>query len=1028
MRAMPDPRDPRFSAGEVHQPVNIPGLPPAGQIELLPAGTNVSAEASDNVFDWIEADLRRNARSTIDAPVLSGALDSTPESVAIQGEIGLITPFKADPTRQGGAQWIGSSAAPTRAIQRLSAVAAAEAERRALRWYSAKNAGITPVSQGDADFVDLRDSQILADRFGEDGQWTPTSNADIRKLESQALRAQNIAPGSADSPRRRDAPLRRMPGRVRAEEIDQVLAAIEAEGITAPREDPRFREMEEAALFVRGVPRREPYEGDPSMVEGRSMGGGSWGGIAPYGPIELLTSDARGRIAPVNVYPGESAGQVRTIDEDATAYWDREEDPTLGKLAQEARSNARTGVITALALDELKKRGRFRNATDTELQALRPTRKNAPNTLQGFMVQAGSRPVGADSLLKDLENGNISLSLGNGGKLVQLSPEEAAAQLNQVVATALDPNNPAITVNPGGRFSRNSALPELYLQRGNDIRRLAMAMSPDGTPSLMVREWAPVYDPGVETTVQVAKRNSLGQPTVEPNNTALYRVGLSTNQDNSIVKEELAKLLPGVGTATQLTPRMGARPLLQRQARGEFEILLQDQGEMRSLTPQEADIALNQLVRRAVDPADGLLTVDPSSRIVVPGEAATGGVRPPQLQIRRPDGSTERLIVSVRPGPNPEPLVQLPEVSREVGPTFLNSDINVRMAGAKRDPGQDLYPVMSELTDAAFSEGAPVASTQRITRELMAGLVRGGRNRDGSIRPPMAPADAANTVLGIVARQSTSPTVRGDYRNAVKSALIELTGGESRLGPELTAPAATYTGLAEVLDFARGLNQGERTRRTIPEGDIRARLRPRIRLAEESGSDGYALADELQDPIRQALQDEMIARDFAGYGQRGVTDDADLNDLDSDSYLAAFSRDPDGNGLPGEAPKIAADVEYGPAINELVAASAFQPLSSSSLAGKRSISELGPVDRALQKQAELLADAAIRAGSATGRPVLRQRIINTPDGPRVVRSRGEQRFNGLTEDQLRAVAAQMADPPVRGGSQRDLVNYGFGWY
>jgi hypothetical protein len=959
MRAMPDPRDPRYTAGEVYQPVNIPGLPPA------------------------------------------------------------VTPFKADPARQGGVQWVGTPMGPARAVQNLSTVAADEEAGRAQRWYEAKMAGIEPVSRGDADLVRVRDSQILTDRLEEAGRWVPTSDADAQRLEQMAARVQNVATGSNDAPRRADAPLRRRLGQIRAEEIDQVIAALEAQGVTDAREDPRFREMEEAALFVRGVPRRETYAGDPSQIEGQASGGGSWGGISPYGPVELLTSDARGRISRVNVYPGESTGQVRTIDPDATAIWDKEEDPTLGKLAQEARGDARTGVITALALQELARSRRFREATPSELQVLAPARGKAQNTLKGFMVQAGSRPYGANQLLEDLEKGKITLSIGNGGSLTQLDPERANALLSDVVNTALDPNNPRITIGQGGRFGRDSSLPELYVQRGGDIRRLAMGMSPDGAPSLLVREWAPVYDPGVETQVEVAKRNSLGQPIVVPQNTALYRVGRATNQDNAAVKQGLAEILPGAGTATQLSPLMGVRPLVQRQQRGEFDVLMRDAEGVRVLAPQEVEAQLSALVGRAMSPDDPMVAVDQATGMILPGQGATRSNPAPQVFVRRPDGRTDRIVLSVRPGPNPEPLVRLPGQQVEVGPTFLNSDINVRMTGAKRDPDQDLYPVMNELTGAAFAEGAPVASTQRVTRELMAGLVRD---------KGYTPVEAANTVLGIVAQQSESPTVRMDYRNAVKSALIELTGGESRLGPEVAVEPASYTGLAAVLDFARGLNQRERSGRVVPLGDVRERIRPRVRLAEESGEANYDPADEMRDPIQRALQDEMAARDFGGYSRGGSTAEDDLNDLDSDAYVNAYSRLREESGLTGESPRGVNEVDYGPSLTEIVAAGAYEPLSSSSLAGRRSMSESGPIDRALRKQAELLAEAAIRAGGATARPTVTQQVINTPEGPRIVRARGEEQLPGRTPAQMREAAARMANPPIREGLTWDRVNYGSGWY
>lgn len=959
MRGMPDPRDPRYTAGEVYQPVNIPGLPPA------------------------------------------------------------VTPFKIDPARQGGVQWVGTPMGPARAVQNLSAAAADEEAGRAQRWYEAKMAGIEPVSRGDADFVRVRDSQILADRLEDAGRWVPTSDADAQRLEQAAARVQNIATGSNDAPRRADAPLRRRPGQIRAEEIDQVIAALEAQGVADAREDPRFREMEEAALFVRGVPRRETYAGDPSQIEGQSSGGGSWGGISPYGPVELLTTDARGRINRVNVYPGESTGQVRTIDPDATAIWDREEDPTLGKLAQEARGDARTDVITALALEELARNRRYRNATPSELQVLAPARGKAQNTLKGFMVQAGSQPYGVKRLLEDLENGKITLSVENGGSLTQLDATRANALLSDVVSAALDPANPSITIGQGGRFARESSLPELYLQRGGDIRRLAMGMSPDGAPSLLVREWAPVYDPGIETQVEVAKRNSLGQPIVVPQNTALYRVGRATNQDNAAVKQGLAEILPGVGAATQLSPLMGVRPLVQRQQRGEFEVLMRDAEGVRALAPQEVEAQLNALVGRAMSPEDPIVAIDQATGMVLPGQGATRSNPAPQVFVRRPDGRTDRIALSVRPGPNPEPLVRLPGQQVEIGPTFLNSDINVRMAGARRDQDQDLYPVMQELTGAAFSEGAPVASTQRVTRELMAGLVR---------TKGLTPVEAANTVLGVVAQQSQSPTVRKDYRNAVKSALIELTGGESRLGPEVAAEPVPYTGLAEVLDFARGLNQRERPVRVVPLGDVRERLRPRVRLAEESGEANFELPEEISDPIRRALQDEMAARDFAGYGRGGSSAEEDLNDLDSDAYAAAYSRQRGDDGSPGESPREVGEVNYGPSLTEIVAAGAYEPLSSSSLVGGRSMSESGSIERALQKQAELLAEAAIRAGSATSRPIVTRQVVNTPEGPRIVRKRDEERLPGRSLGQMRNSAAQMANPPVREGLTWDRVNYGTGWY
>lgn len=1052
LRGIGNPLDPRLAAGGVYQVANIPGLPPPvqGTGALNTASgfvqTGLPFEIADsgvpresNVFDWIEEDLARGLRSgrsatarALQGPNLGNAAAGRANSGAIQAEIGLFPAFKADTGRTGGAQLVGGSPAVAQTMRNLAQAAESEAARRTGLWWGAKNAGIEPVTRGDAEVVGLRDSQMRTERFGEDGRWAPTSDRDANLLEQAVARVQGVRPGSADSPRRGNAPIRRKPGKVRAEEIDQIIAELEAQGITDPRQDPRFLEMEEAARFVRSIPQREGYEGDPALIDGPSASGKSWGGINPYGPLGLTVSDAQGRVATrapgvpqlLNVYPGETTGQIRTLDKDATALWDREEDPTLGRLVQEARNEARTPVITGVGLNELTRLGRYRQATATEMQALAPERENAPNTLKGFVVQAGSRPMAASQLIEALSKPENAarLQINRNGQLVSLDPASAAAGFNRILSVALDPANPEFTITPSGRFARESAdrLPELYLEKPDGtISRLALAVSTEGNPSLLVREWAPVYESDAETKLERAKRNSLGQPIVVPEITKLYRVGRPTNQNNAAIKETLRDLLPGFRTETPLNPRSGVRPLLQGQQRGDFVVMVRDRQGSRVLSPEETEAALVGLVQQAVDPAVANVVVDPATNRIAGGA--------PQFMIQRPDGSILPMPVSVRPGPNPEPLVQLPGVTREVGPTFLNTGVRTRMEGAKLDPDQDLYPILRDLTEAAFSEGAPVASTQQVTRELMAGLMRGGKNRDGSIRQPMSAIEAANVVAKVIAERSSSPTVRGDYGNALRNAVIEFTGGESRLGSEVPAPAAKYTGLAEILDFARGLNQREGVTRVVPAGDVRELLRTRVRLAGESDDGSLDVAAELSDPVRQALQDEMAARELAGYGRGRSVDDA-LDDLESDAYLAeGIGRGVD-EGLPGESPRLSADVAGdAPTLQDLVAASAYNRFGESSLVGKRSMSERGPIENELKRQAQLLAEAAVRAGGTTSRPAMVEQVVNTPQGPQRKLARAEQRSTGLTPQMLRALAGRMAEPPVRSGSMQEWVNYGTGW-
>lgn len=988
MRSIGNPEDSRLSLGGVPQAVNIPGLPPA----------------------------------TATDPAISEL-----QSLIQSGQ----APFRDDSGREGGVQRVGTSWAPAAAMRNLAQAAEAEAARRTNLWWNAKNVGIEPVTRGDADFVGLRDSQIRTDRFDGAGKWEPTLDTDAKAIENALALTQNVRTGSADSPRRRDAPLRRRPGQVRAEEIDLVRDVLEELGVADPREDPRFLEMEEAARFVRSIPRREGYEGDPALIEGPSSSGKSWGGINPYGPLGLVVNDARGRVvtkapgAPqlVNVYPGESTGRIRNLDTDATALWDREEDPTLGRLAQEARNNARTPVITGIGLNELARAGRFRQATSTEMQALAPQREGADNTLRGFIVQAGAKPITVNQLIEKLSNprNGLQLQINRDGKRVALPPESAAAGFERILSVAMDPANPEFIVTPGGRFTRESTgqLPELYLEKQDGtISRLALGVKTDGAPSLLVREWAPVYESDATTTVDRAIRNSLGQPDVTKENTQLFRVGRPTNQNNAAIKEELADLL-GVTSQTPLNPRSSVRPLLQGQQRGDFEVLMRNGGETIALSPEEVESAIYDLAAQAADPSVSQIAVDPATGTVVGGG--------PRFMIRRPDGSVLPVPVSVRPGPSPEPLIQLPGVAREVGPTFLNTSVGTRMEGAKLDADQDLYPILKDLTEAAFSEGAPVGSKQQITRELMAGLIRGGRNRDGSVRPPMTPIEAAKVIARTIAETSPSKTARQDYGNALRGAVIESTGGESRLGAEVPAPAAQYVGLAEVLDFARGLNQRERTQRVIPAGDVRERLRTRVRLAGESGEGDLDVVRELSDPVRRALEEEMAARELAGYG-RGRAIEGGLDDLESDAYLAEGIGEGVQEGLPGESPRLGADVvEDVPTLADAVTASAYQSLANSSLVGRRSMSEKGPIENALKKQAQLLAEAALRAGGATVRPVMVEQVVNTPQGPQRRLTRGEQRSLGLTLEMLRALAGKMADPPVRGGSMQQWVNYGDGW-
>lgn len=1026
IRSIGNPADRRLFAGPAYQPANVPGLPPPVQtsgpintpdgpqqttLELGVDGSRGFTES--NVFDWIQEDLERDWRSgrSRTEQVLNarnrqqgGAI--APQEAPIQREITLYPPFKADPTQQGGIEPFDIRSYYERpgaqAIRRLNE--AVQGNRRPPR--TGETAGIEAVSRGEAEFARLPDGGLARQRLGEDGRWDPTLSRDEGAQQLQLMRTESVNPGNPDAGKRDDAPQRRKGGRVLPWEIEQVLNEIEkqyaAQGRSGDlREDPRFLEMEEAARDVRPFPRREPYEGDPSTIQGATTGGGAWGGINPYSVVDLMSSDPKGFIGKTRVHPGEQSGAIVTLDEDASALWDREKDPTLGELVRDARDEARTSVITGLAIDELRKSGRFREPSESEMKVMGPRKAGAPNTLSGFMVRAGSNPYTAGQLLAEMsrESRPVLLSVGNSGARVPLNPQEATEVLQRVMAAALDPDNPEVVIGNDGRFRQGSRLPELYLERPDgNVSRLGMAVNTAGAPTLMFREWAPVYDPGVQTEVQVARRNSLGDPYVAPKNTPLLRIGRPTNQDNVGIKEALREIIPGTGTSGVLTPPRGIRAVAQDMQRGNLQVTIDTEEGPRALAPQELQAVLQEMVSRAVDPSVPEVGVVPGTGIVVPNER---GAVPP-ITVRRADGSSERLVVRVRPGPNPEPLLQWVDRRAEVGPTFLSSDVGAYKEGLKRDPDQDLYALLPDLSAGAFSEGAPVTSTQQFMREQMAGMVRQG----------MTPVEAANLLLREVGNQSTSATVRGDARNAIQSAVIEFTGGESRLADEV--PDGARRGLAAFLELARGINQERGGKRVVPPGDVRETIRPRVRLGGEVEED---VRLELRDPIRQALEEEMAAREIAGF-TRGGGVAGELDDMDSDSFLADAMGAGADEGIPGESPRSAINTGASrSAIEDEVAAAAYGVLAQSPLAEKRSLEERGLIGEKLKQTARILADAALRDASATTRSEVARQVIGSRlnqdlqyAGPLYRYDRVENRLPGRSASEILAAVRRMAEP------------------
>ena len=1014
---------------QTSSPINTPDGPQQTTLELGVDGSRGFTES--NVFDWIKEDLERDWRSgrsrtqqVLNAQNRQQGGVTAPQEAPIQREITLYPPFKADPTQQGGIEWLDDRSYYERpgaqAIRRLEE--AVQGNRRPPR--TGETAGIEAVSRGGAEFARLPDGGIARQRLGEDGRWDPTLSRDEGAQQSQLMRAEGIYPGNPDAGKRDDAPQRRKGGRVSAWEIDQVLDEIEgqyaAQGRSGDlREDPRFLEMEEAARDVRPFPRREPYEGDPSTIQGASTGGGAWGGINPYSIVDLLSSDGKGFIGKTRFHPGEQSGAIVTLDEDASALWDRQKDPTFGELVRDARDEARTPVITGLAIDELRKSGRFRGPSESEKRVMGPRKAGAPNTLIGFMARAGSNPYTAGQLLAEMsrESRPALLSVGNSGARVPLNPQEATEVMQRVMAAALDPDNPEVVIGNDGRFRQGSRLPELYLERPDgSVSRLGMAMNAAGAPTLMFREWTPVYDPGVQAEVQVARRNSLGDPYVAPKNTPLLRIGRPTNQDNVGIKEALREIIPGIGTAGVLTPPRGMRAVAQDMQRGNLQVTIDTEEGPRALAPQELQEVVQEMVSRAVDPSVpevglvlGTRIVDPSDPeaevgfvsglgIVVPNER---GAVPP-ITVRRADGSSERLVVRVRPGPNPEPLLQWADPRVEVGPTFLSSDVGAYKEGLKRDPDQDLYALLPDLSAGAFSEGAPVTSTQQFMRERMAGMVRQG----------VTPVEAANFLLREVGNRSTGATVRSDARNAIQSALIEFTGGESRLAEEV--PDGARRGLAAFLELARGINQERGDRRVIPPGDVRETIRPRVRLGGEVEEDARL---ELRDPIRQALEEEMAAREIAGF-TRGGGVAGELDDMDSDGFLAdAMGVGADG-GIPGESPRSAINTGASrSAIEDEVAAAAYGVLAQSPLAKKRSLEERGLIGEKLKQTARILADAALRDASATTRSGVARQVIGSRlnqdlqyAGPLYRYDRVEDRLPGRSAGEILAAVRRMAEP------------------
>jgi len=378
MRGIVTPADERVNYGPVPVQANIPGL-------SAPTG-GLAASYVDEVARYMAQQGQRRA----DLDLAQRLLNDLPAS-GVQSAVAEQLPlaFRAADAGEGGVM-------PASAARILAVVPGSGGENRAAVPQSRNLSGVRALLSGDAETASFVDAFIRKQGFGNQGQWRPTSPADAAKIALRADGLADVNPGNAtgEVPRRGDAPARRNPGLITAEDAyamgARAVAAggLEAEGPSLPVN--LAETLIPAADEVQRFRRRPSIEGEPNLL---SLGEKGSAELAPYSQLRLPQVDRQGRLLGnpkdyVSVYPGDVA-YSREVDPDATALWDRQEDVTYGQAVAELADAAKTPVITRDGLAIAYQQGRYRLASPEETASY-ASEGGGKNTLHGFLRRAGS--------------------------------------------------------------------------------------------------------------------------------------------------------------------------------------------------------------------------------------------------------------------------------------------------------------------------------------------------------------------------------------------------------------------------------------------------------------------------------------------------------------------------------------------------------------------------------------------------------------------------------------------------------------
>lgn len=978
LRGIGDANDPRLTIGGTPQPTQIPGLPDPGVGEA-----RLAAYLAEN------------------------------------------QPFKADPSLVGGIGRASVHPYHVRSAQSPLLRLAATVDLNRRPPIRAEDLGIWDVSRNNAPESVLIDGNLATERRGEAGLWRPTSEKDAQMLENQAARTQGIYPGTRGGVRRADAPPQRRPGKVTAEEIDQVMDRLSELGVVDVEQDPRFQEMEQAALDVNRFPRRQPYEGDPSEIGERGQNK-TWGGIMPSGAIDVLTplrraprpGEEKGLVVLngqpyqyVKVYPGDATGQKRTLNPDATALWEREEDLNLANVLAGVEEDLRTPSITGLGLEQLARKGRYRDASEAELALYQPER--GENSLKGFMVTAGTQPMTHDQLiqevgrgklrafvrkedpvlsnpvalrrvLRDQAGGDINVLIDQGdGQLVRVAPEQTSEILNGLVQRAIDPADTAITLadTPNRMGLRRilaasgeeASVPALHVQMPNgELGRIVVSVPQAGEPQPMIQVLQKREEPLVPLSAQdlAAGFGRLRDAALDPSNrSVVLGQGGRFTADSQL--PELFLMRPGQSSAEMTRLGLGFDP----------------QGG-------------NVLVREWSPVYDPRITTEAQlAKRNSLGDPYVAKKETPVYRIGRP--------IKMAYGVKDELRQAIPGGLADIA--LLDSRGRIGRAARGADPSQDLFEFLNQARSFGFSQEAPIASTQQVMREQMAGLIRSG----------MSPSDAARTIGQVIAEKSRTRTEYEDYTKALQSVWYEAAGVERRIGGptqsgKLMGDVVRDASPAGILELARALKQAQPSRRVIPEGDVRLNpeFQPRRPVTMNYGDDA-AWEDDLN--LTDEQRDQRLAvADYAGYRNDGRAIERAPEDLDSDAYMSDKIGTMPDEGMPGESPRVVEEARPSPELRDEVAALVYRELLNSPLAQGRTRSE-GVIQDQLKWQAKMIADAAVRAGGRSERQFVMPSLSPSvrDDGSRGVR---RDPMVGVvppaTREQVIARALEMASPPI----------------